>query len=175
MGKIELAKPVKLFVGFITSDTGLIKKAGDTLINRFGPVECESPLWDFTCTSYYNKELGASLKRQFLSFERLISAEDTSNLKIFTNKIEKGLSVQGKRRVNIDPGYITLSKLILLTTKDFSHRTYLGRGIYAEVTLIYKDKAFHPFEWSYPDYRSQGYREFFNDVRKRYADQLSHL
>ncbi|MBI5756814.1 MAG: DUF4416 family protein [Nitrospirae bacterium] len=69
------------------------------------------------------------------------------------------------RPVNIDPGYITLAKVVLASTKDYSHRVYIGKGIYAEVTLSYENKTFRPFSYTYPDYRSDEYIALFNMAR----------
>ena len=80
----------------------------------------------------------------------------------------KGIS----RIINIDPGYLDLSKLILASTKDYKHRIYLTKGIYAEVTLFYQDKTFCPWEWTYPDYKTGEYIEIFNRIRQIYAEQI---
>lgn len=172
MGEIKFPEPVKFFVGLITNEIALIKKIEAMLTKRFGPIDLQSDIIDFDFTTYYNKEMGVNLKRKFLSFKKLVSLENIRTAKILTNKVEKSLCRKGKRRINIDPGYICLNKLVLLTTKDFYHRIYLGKGIYAEATLHYKDKTFQPFEWSYPDYRSMLYIEFFNKVREGYFYQL---
>jgi hypothetical protein len=81
-------------------------------------------------------------------------------------KIEKRFSIANKRQINIDPGYLSLDKVVLATHKDYSHRLYLGKGIYGEVTLFFKDKTFNPFPWTYPDYRTHEYINFFNDARE---------
>jgi len=112
--------------------------------------------------------MGKNLSRKFISFKHLIDPERLVSIKLFTNKLEEKFLWPGssRRKINIDPGYLTLSKLILATTKDFSHRIYLGSGIYAEVTLRYlKNKGFQPWEWTYPDYRSKEYLEIFNQLR----------
>ena len=50
---------------------------------------------------------------------------------------------------------------MLASTKDHAHRIYLGDGIYAEVTLAYRQRQWQPLEWTYPDYRRDDYQEFF--------------
>lgn len=172
MGKIKFPRPIKFFVGLITNNNSLIEKTRKLLIRKFGPVDCESRLFDFSFTRYYNDEMGENLKRKFLAFEKPVSLENIGSTKILTNRLEEKFSLKGKRKINIDPGYISLSTLVLLTTKEYYHRLYLGKGIYAEVTLYYKDKFFRPFEWTYPDYRSREYLDFFNVVRERYFLQL---
>lgn len=171
MGKIRKHIPVKLIVGFIYNDGESLKKARCYLVKRFGKVDFESAAVPFIYTGYYEKEFGKDLKRKFIGFHKLISPCKLSGIKIFTNKIEKKLSKGACRRINVDPGYLNLSKLILATTKDFAHRIYLSRGIYAEVTLFYKDKNFRSCEWTYPDYRTAEYIEVFNNIRAIYEEQ----
>lgn len=105
-------------------------------------------------------------------FKNLISEEDIADIKIKTNQIEKELSVEGKRKINLDPGYIGLAKLVLATTKDYSHRIYLRRGIYGEVTLIYRGNSFTPHINTYRDYSDREYIELFNLARNIYRGLL---
>lgn len=125
----------------------------------------------FTYTAYYEKELGYNLKRIFLSFNKLIGLEKIYKIKIYTNRLEEVLSVQGRRQINIDPGYLDASKLVLLSTKDYSHRIYLRNGIYAEATLVFKNKTFGPWPWTYPDYKTDTYINIFNSIRQIYLKQ----
>jgi hypothetical protein len=73
--------------------------------------------------------------------------------------------------MNLDPGYIAPSKLVLASTKDYSHRIHLSDGIYAEVTLLYSRGRWKELEWTYPDYRTVAYHDFFTRVRTRLAEQ----
>jgi len=172
MGKAERHQPVKLITGFIFKEEPILKQAKIILKNKFGVIDYESPVLEFTHTDYYEKEFGAYLKRAFVSFKKLIPPESISRIKIITNRIEEKLSHQGRRMVNIDPGYLDLSKLVLATTKDYSHRIYLSEGIYAEVTLYYRDKGFKPFAWTYPDYKTAEYATIFNQIRQIYYEQI---
>lgn len=135
-------------------------------------MDKESEVMDFTFTGYYDKEMGAGIKRQFVSFTRLILPEQLPVIKLLTNKIEQDLALKGKRRVNIDPGYLSLAKVVLATTKDYSHRLYLEQGIYGEVTLTYARGKFSSFPWTYPDYQTQAYQQFFGEIREIYKKQL---
>ena len=173
MGKIKYPKPVKLIAGFIFAQEKIFFQAKEELVKKFGEIDFESPLFSFNYTDYYRKEMGNKLWRKFVSFKRLFDPEKIVSVKLFTNEIEQKFSSGKKRKVNIDPGYLTLSKLVLTTTKNFAHRIYLGKGIYAEVTLRYiKGKGFQPWEWTYPDYRSEDYLEVFNSLREKYKKQL---
>lgn len=172
MGQICKITPVKLIIGLITGDENNFKLANEALSEKFGAIDYVSPIFDFNFTDYYQKEIGVKLKRCFFSFAKLISPEQLSRIKLITNKIEKRYSKDGKRSLNIDPGYITSSKLILATTKDYCHRIYLGKGIFAEVTLRFKEKSFIPGEWTYPDYKTKDYIEAFNRIREIYMQQI---
>jgi hypothetical protein len=93
-----------------------------------------------------------------------------------TNALELSLSAAASpssaRRVNLDPGYLDATKLVLASTKNQAHRLYLSQGIYAEVTLLYHHKAFHPFIYTYEDYRWPETHTFLQRVRKQYLEQL---
>ncbi len=110
--------------------------------------------------------MGPGLQRQFISFKKPISPLELVRIKLWCNAVEqRRFSSGGKRCVNIDPGYLTLSKLVLATTKDHQHRLYLGKGIFAEVTLRFRDKTFMKWEWTYPDYCTPEYIAIFNHIR----------
>ncbi len=172
MGKATLSDPAKIITGFIFNDTEIFNKAAHSLSKKLGPVDLESGLFLFEHTQYYNDEMGSGLKRRFISFKRLRGLEEIYRLKSFTNKLEMGLSLSRRRRINIDPGYLTPSKLVLFTTKDYGHRIYIKDGVYAEVTLYFKNKSYQPQEWTYPDYRTEDYIGFFNKVREEYLKDL---
>ena len=144
------------------------------LKNDFGDVSLKSEVIPFTHTIYYNKEMGNDLLRQWYVFDNLVAPDILADLKLCTNVIEKTfLSNNKRRKVNIDPGFITMSNLILASTKDFSHRIYIGKGIYAEVTFIYKNKTFVPLEWTYPDYQEPKALEFFEKARAFLKERLT--
>ncbi|MBI4335268.1 MAG: DUF4416 family protein [Candidatus Omnitrophica bacterium] len=160
----------KLIAGLIAKSNKAFEEAKRALVKHFGKVDFESDVLDFDYTDYYEKEFGRDLKRKFLSFKKPAGEDELARIKTLTNGIEKVLSENGRRRVNIDPGCLSLGKLILATTKDNSHRIYLGKGIFAEVTLRYIDGGFKPLEWTYPDYRSKEYLEIFEEIRRLYKD-----
>ncbi len=172
MKAAKVTKPVKLIISLISNDEALFVRVEEELKKKFGTIDYKSPIMAFSNTDYYREELGDNLKKSFISFKKLINPAKLAKIKIFTNKLEGHFAEQGKRRVNIDPGYLDLAKLVLLSAKDFSHRIALGCGIFAEVTLIFKDKEFRSLEWTYPDYRSQEYLEIFKDIRKIYSQQM---
>ena len=104
--------------------------------------------------------------------ERAEADEALAAIKLRTNELEKGWTAEGRRKVNLDSGYVSLPKLVLATTKNYDHRIYLGKGIYAEVTLHYRNGGFRPWPWTYPDYASAQYCELFAQIRRLYVSQL---
>jgi len=175
MGKILPNKPVKLIIGLIFKDKETLLKATATLSRHFGKIDFSSETIPFNATDYYAQEIGTNLSRKFITFEKLIRTDSLAKIKLLTNKIEDRLSLKEKRQINIDPGYLTLAKLVLASTKDFVHRIYLGRGIYAEVTLFYKNNSFQPGNLTYPDYRSPDCITMFNRIRDIYAEQIKKI
>jgi len=172
MGKARKPKAVKLIVGMLAKSQRLFAVAEEFFIKKYGPVDYKSPVISFGYTDYYEKEMGKALKRKFISFKKTISPEKIIKIKLFANSIEETLSADGKRRINIDPGYVSDSKLVLATTKDYFHRIYLNYGIYAEITLKWRKNGFEPFEWTYPDYRSGEYLGILNTIRNLHMSCL---
>ncbi len=167
--------PVKLVASLFSADSGLIEKACSYLESLFGPFDWMSDEIPFDKTRYYEKEMGGPLLRRFVSFERLIAFEEIAEIKIKTNAYEKGLCVSGRRTINIDPGCISAERLILATGKNYTHRVYLRRGIYADLTLIYQSGSFRPLPWTYPDYGDDAIIELFNAVRTRYMEHIRRM
>lgn len=173
MGQVKRQELVKLIIGFIFKEGDAFNKTKIILEKRFGKIDFESKILPFEHTAYYEKELGKPLKRKFISFKRLILPLCLPRIKIITHKLENRLSDEkGRRTINIDPGYLNHSKLLLASTKDYKHRIYLNKGIYAEVTLFYEAKAFRPWEWTYSDYKTAEYIAIFNLIRGIYTKQI---
>ncbi|MEK6790172.1 MAG: DUF4416 family protein [Deltaproteobacteria bacterium] len=161
---------VKPVVSIFTGEAPLFKEALSGLIKRLGPVDILSPILPFDHTDYYEKEFGKGLKRRLASFERLIRPDELADVKIFTNGLERTFFAgDGKRRVNIDPGCMALEKFVLASCKGFSHRIYIGRGVYAELTLMYEGSAFVSLPWTYPDYKDERMQAVLRLIRKRHA------
>ncbi|MGB9920721.1 MAG: DUF4416 family protein [Moorellales bacterium] len=172
MGRAREPEPVKLFVGVLAAVPEMLPEVRGRLEEVLGPVDLASPVWDFHYTRYYEAEMGPTLKRQFWGFASLMDPGRLPEIKLLTNRLEEEWAVRGRRRVNLDPGYLASAKVVLVTTKDFSHRVYLGRGIYGEITLMYRRGQFLPLPWTYPDYRSPDYHRFFAELRALYRRQL---
>jgi hypothetical protein len=166
MGTPKEPEKAILFAGLLFVNEVHLLRAVDLLKKNYGDAVDESDIFDWSHSKYYKDELGPDVKRKFMLFDKIISPEEIVDIKLTTNEIEHELSKNGKRTVNIDPGYITLGKLVLATTKNYSHRIYLDKGIYAEVTLYYRDEDFHPTPFTFNDYRQREYRDFFKSSRE---------
>lgn len=167
--------PVKLICGIIASEEKFFKRAEERLVELYGPLDLASPLFTFDFTDYYEKQMGQNLKRKFVSFGNLIFPESLSEIKIRTNALEEEIKEElkaGKRIVNLDPGYMTASALIMATAKDFAHRIALQHGIYAHLELLFGKDDVRDLSWTYPDFETEGYQKFLLDVRRIYLAQL---
>ncbi len=173
MGIPRKPKPAKLFMSLITSEDNIIRKAMGDLSNIYGEIDFISEKLPFNFTDYYKREMGENLFRHFITFKDLIPMESLPDIKNETNRLEmKYASSDGNRRLNIDPGYICPSHVILATTKGYTHRPYLRDGIYADLTLIFRNKSFRPLDWTYPDYRQESIIMLFNRLRRDYLEIL---
>ena len=169
MGKIRKYNPkVKLITGLIYKDEVVFIKARNKLRRKFGRIDFESGPIDFNYTNYYEAEMGKALKRRFISFAKLIPIQDLYRIKLFTRRLEAKFLVERNRAINIDPGYIDSAKLVLATIKDYAHRIFLRKGIFAEITLTYRGDTFSRNDWTYPDYCTKEYIDIFNQIRKFY-------
>ena len=173
MGKTKEPNPAKLFMSLIVLEQDDLSQGMEDLRLDFGEIDSISEKLPFNLTDYYTKEMGSLLFRHFITFERLISIPLLPDIKKTTNHLEEKYAFpNGNRRVNIDPGYLCLEHVVLATTKGYTHRPYLRDGIYADLTLIYRNKSFRPLDWTYPDYRQDEIIGLFNRFRKKYAEGL---
>lgn len=169
MGTPATPEPVMLICGILVARRELMPEVRRRLEEAFGPARLESEPIPFVWTKYYESEMGPDITRLFLAFENLICPGEIARIKLQTNAIEAEFArrpgTPAPRPVNLDPGYMDGSRLVLASTKDNSHRIYLGDGIYAELTLSFRKGAFRHYEWTYPDYRSEQYAAFFEKAR----------
>ena len=176
MWELKKPKPVKLIIGILVADQTCLNAAVESLKAAFGNIDFASEVWAFDQTEYYKDQAGDNILRQFITIEKLIGPAKLARIKLKTNKIELKLSEKLNtnlpRPVNLDPGIMEPSKLILASTKNFSHRIYIGKKMYAEVTLIFDKGIWRSFEYTFPDYKQRHYFDFFSKVRKRLVEQL---
>jgi hypothetical protein len=162
----------KLFMSVLASSEKVLEEAKHSVECRYGLIDVQSTVFPFVYTTYYNEEMGEGILRQFFSFHKLFDPGELREIKRSTIGIESEMAVQGKRKANLDPGYLNLSTVVLATTKDASYRVYLGERIYAEPTLSFRKGEFRPFEWTYSDYRAEESLRFFGQMRRILREQL---
>ncbi len=165
-------KPAKLVIGFLMKDKVLFEPLAAEITSLYGSPDTISDWMSFDYTAYYESEIGSPLYRRLLSFETLIDQQDLAAIKLATNRLEQAFSRNRKRRVNIDPGYLLHERFVLASGKNFSHRIYIGRCIYADLTLIYRNGTFETLPWTYPDYADKPIQNFLERVRNKYGVDL---
>lgn len=169
MGSIREVTPAALICALTWRDEHVRGEAVARLTEQYGPIQMESAVYPFDMTDYYTPEMGPGLLKHFICFRNPIEQDGLAEVKLFANGLESEFAIDcdgsHARRINIDPGYVTLAKLVLASTKDYSHRIYIGGGIYAESTLRYSKATFHPTDTTFPDYCTPLAIAFFNEVR----------
>ncbi len=179
MGLLRTPLPAKLFIGMLSADCELLSSCADILSAEYGPIDLVTDSMRWETTDYYREEMGTGLYRKFIFFAELIDPGFLPSVKRFTNAIEDRFALHtgsgSRRRVNLDPGYVTEAKVVLASTKDFAHRLYIGDGIYGEVTLRYnsKEHSFQTLDHTYFDFRTEQYRILFKKAREILRSELN--
>ena len=172
MGSASMPDRALLFCSVLYHAEAPLDQTIGTLISEFGETLLETEPMEFTFTDYYHREMGGPLYRVILAFAELVERDCLPDIKTRTNVIEDTYRRNGKRRINLDPGILTLENICLATTKPYSHRLYLGKGIWAEITLIYKGNSYEKLAWTYPDYASGYLVRIFNGLREDYKRRV---
>ena len=168
----ELTNPVKanLTVSVMFRDENLLAEVRSILGKKYGKIDAVSDAYNFSSISpYYDPEMGSDIKKIIFSFKKTVPRDILANVKLFCVKIEQKYSRNGHRLVNLDPGLLTLENFILATGKNYSHRIYLKKGVFAEVTLMFgKKNVIKELPWTYRDYLYEPARSFLLYVREIY-------
>jgi hypothetical protein len=166
-----------LIVAAFSRRAAALAWAAERLEQAYGPTCAKSEAYAFTQTDYYEAAMGRDLQKQLWAFNRLVPLDSIPSIKTRTNGLEVELAglktFPEARPLNLDPGFLTLGKFQLVTTKDQAHRVYVGEGIYAENTLRFQEGAYEPWPWTYADYRLPQVRDFLVHMRARYQERLS--
>jgi hypothetical protein len=170
VGAAASPSPVLLLLAAFSRHETAVHWARHRAETAWGPAVLESPAFEFDQTDYYRDSMGPGLRKQFFAF----GASDPGGLadwKLATNAWEAEYAAAAThdetRPLNLDPGYVALGRLVLASTKDFAHRIYLSRGIYAEVTLYYRHGHWQHHDFTFADYRRAEYQEFFSACREQ--------
>ena len=173
MSQPQAPKPAKLVIGILLKDKTLLPRVIQDLEQTYGRVDLVSSWFEFDFTEYYAPEMGKPLFRRLLVFQDLVEQIALAEIKRHTNSIEQTYALEGKRQLNLDPGYLLYERFVLASGKNFTHRVYIGNMIYADLTLIFQKGAFQTLPWTYPDYAEPNLRSFLMQVRKKYAFDLT--
>lgn len=173
MSVLKEPQRVKLFFSIFSNSVELIEEVVSLLEDMFGLIDISTKYIPFEQTDYYEEEFGKGLKRKIIFFENLISPEQIVEIKLNAMLLENKYTFNGKRKINIDPGYLALSRVVLTTGKDYTHRIYLNKGVYADLTYIYKKgEGYISLPWTYPDYATTEFRNIFMQAREILRNQL---
>lgn len=159
--------PAKLVIRFLLRDLTIQKEALSRLEALYGPMDFLSAAVPFPYTTYYDREMGPGLLRQTASYQDLVPVITLPDIKLRTNELEEEFAIDGKRRLNIDPGILSEERFVLATGKNFTHRIYLREGIYADLTLMFQKGAYRSFPWTYPDYSEPEFVQLLSVLRKK--------
>lgn len=172
MGTAMQFEHEKLICGILYTDETAADKAVRRLTDTFGEIDAEAEPYCFSDISpYYDGEMGGRVFRRMVSFAECRDPAELAEIKKLTNSIEQKSADTGNRHINLDPGFVSAGRLSLATTKNAGHRIPLSNGIYAELTLFYARGAWHPFLWTYMDFKTTKVHEFLNRVRHIYMQQ----
>jgi hypothetical protein len=173
LSKPQEPLPAKLGIGVIYKEKKAADSAWLTMEKSWGAIDVIWEARPFNYTEYYEAEMGGPLYRRWVFFRELVAQDRLVDIKWQTLEIEQQWTAQEKRRLNLDPGLITAERLVLATGKNYSHRIYLGKGIFGDLTLIFSKGTYRPLAWTYPDYKDQPAIEMFNKIRLKYLRDIS--
>ena len=158
--------PVKYFVAILTSNIGLLSDVLKRLSKYFGEADHIGSWFDFNWTNFYEPEMGPNLKRCLVSFREPRPSQLLAKAKKWTAKVENKFRIGGKRRVNIDAGYIDHCKLVLSSGKFGGHKIALTDECFADMLMDYQKGKWVPFAWCFPDFRSGIYDDDLEEMRR---------
>jgi len=173
MSQPQVPRPGRLFLSILSAKWELFQEELVSMLKlRFGETDYISPFIPFTESDYYNRELGTPIYRRILTFRTLVALDRLAEIKLLTNELETRFSRGTNRIINLDPGLLTLERLVLASGKNFTHRIYLGRGIWADLTLVFVQGDWRDLPWTFPDYASEKLKSRLRTIRYNYYLQL---
>ncbi len=172
MSTIKTPVPVSLFVAALYAPTFSDAAVSELIAEHFGNALLPGPVFDFNFSDYYDAEMGPNLRKAFFMLDRLLDPVELPEWKLRAMALEEQHAREGKRTINLDPGYLEAPKFVLATAKNFTHRIYIGRGVYADVQLYMRDGKFQTNPWTYPDYKLPEHLSFFEQARSKYFEKI---
>jgi hypothetical protein len=146
-------------------DKDLYQKTKEKIEADWGKITTELKPQHFPMKEYYAKEMGTPLGRVYLVLEGKRHRNSLIEAKQWAMKLEREFSEGENRMVNIDPGSICLEQLLLISTKPYSHRIFVGDNLYTELTYQFQQGEYRPRAWTYPDYTEAQVLNFFTKSR----------
>jgi hypothetical protein len=146
----------------------LLPRIEEELIQCFGALVLKSDCFSFTDTDYYEDEMGTGLQRTWYCFDELFNPGELPAYRLATGRIEHAFGQAGRRKVNLDPGYLDLGKLVLASMKGAADKIYMGQGVWAHTCLRYRFGDFAGPDHSFPDFIDGRFNQFFKEARSVY-------
>ncbi len=171
MAPTSPVEDVKLFVAILYATDQAFEDAKRQLGEVWGVIDYQGPDHPFDMTDYYEPEMGGELRRRLVSLERLVAPESLREAKFATNAIEEQMTLSGKRRVNLDVGYLDHNKVVLGSVKYAGQKIHLGDGVYADLVARFRHGHYQPFEWTFPDFSDGRYDTELEQIRQLYLQQ----
>jgi hypothetical protein len=168
----RIPDPARLVMSVLAAVRENAEAAAPLLVREFGPLYRVMGPLAFDFTSYYDREMGPGIQRWLWVFANLVDRGELARIKRVTNEVESLFLVEGKRTFNLDPGLLSLENFVLATGKNRAHRIYLGDGIFADLTLVFREESYHPLPWTYPDYADAELILMLNELRESYKCKL---
>lgn len=171
MARVQTPPPGRLIVSVIYNSIDGLADCLKLHEKQFGRVQFETI--EIECSANrYHEEMGQQLSRRFFSFEKMVDRESLPDIKATCHKIERQLGDQVDdytfRTVNVDPGILTPTNLIMSSHREQGHRVYLGKGVFAEVTLIWARGRFTQLPWTNADFCDEEAIRLFTDCRQTF-------
>lgn len=171
----EYPEKVQYFIAVLWRELSALEKLKQVLPHYFGSLDFVGNPYPFDLSDYYLPEMGDQLQRSMISFLNLENPDFLVQSKLQSNEIENQFSKNNQRSVNIDIGYLDHNKVVLASCKNAGQKIYLSQGIYADLILRYKARKYHPFEWSFLDFKEDRYQEDLLEIRKRYLRKRKNM
>ena len=163
---------VKLIAAVLYQNRADYQQVVPELIQAFSPLDYQGTFFPFVETDYYEEEMGVNLQRGIVSFAELVHPGVLAEAKLTARRLEDKLRFDGKRRINIDIGYLDMFKVVLASFKGRSNKIYLSDDVWADMILFYEEGTFKTFMWGFPDFKSGIYNADFKKIRNIYKEQL---
>lgn len=151
-----------LFLAVMYGDKEALKNSIEEIEKNIGAVFFRMKEYDFNFTDYYESEFGSNLKKTICVFGIFIEKHELAEAKILCSQIEADLAREdGKRTVNIDPGYFNEKEVVLASFKKKDFKEEMGESVFAHKVLEFDGIKVNEFFHTFPDFRSKDVKDFF--------------